>query len=712
MFFGARGPRSSPSEVDHTALYLGNGWFIQSSGEGVTLLPFDGWYTHSFAWGRRPSAKRALAADTDRDRRDRACEADAGERGNECERHDDPPDDAIPELLNPTSEAAPNPRAGVRQPQRGTDADPTVASSRGLHLRFALATLGVIALAGGSLLWAVRHEEVRQAERGVSAHARYVAQAILRDELRPADFRAPAAGAARARLDWLFNARVLPGGGLRVKLYRPTDGLVTYSNVHSLIGTHADDAAEQREVLAGHTIRDVSQINHEGGTGRNVKALEVYVPVTLRDSSRPSGVFELYESYAPVAASIRSFFMPFTLLLLGALLGLWAALFPLVQRMVRALERTTSAHETTVLELEETSEQLRQSQKMDAIGRLAGGVAHDFNNLLLVINGYSDLLSQTMTDPKHQRFADEIRSAGDRAAALTSQLLAFSRRQVLQPQVLDLNGIVREMETMMRALVGGGVRVVVDLDPGLHTVEADPSQLGQVLLNLAVNARDAMAGAGSLRITTRNDEAAVVLEVSDTGVGMDAETQARIFEPFFTTKGIGEGTGLGLSTVYGIVTQSGGTIAVRSAAGAGATFALRFPACDGLPAVAADGRDVPAPGSERVLVVDDEPVVRDLLAQILRDLGYEVATAGSADEARDLGERFDVLLTDVVMPGMTGLELSGSIDARHVLYMSGYDQQALVGADASFLQKPFGRDELAQALRDLLDDGVLHRSAA
>src|SRR4051812_5152579 len=601
---------------------------------------------------------------------------------------------------------------GVEREPLSADLSCTVASSRRAHLRFALATLAVIATAGGALLWAVRHQEVRQAERNVVSHARYVERAILRDELTPADFDAPVIGARRQHLDWLFDARVLIDGGLRVKLYRPQDGLVTYSNDHSLVGTHADDPDEQHEVLEGNAVRDVSTINREGGTGADVKALEVYVPVVLRGNASPNGVFELYQSYAPVAASIHSFVMPFALLLLGALLALWATLFPLVDRMVRVLERARAAQRTTAQALEETSEQLRQSQKMDAIGRLAGGVAHDFNNLLLAINGYSDLLAAGLTDPKHQRFAHEIRGAGDRAAALTSQLLAFSRRQVLQPQVLDLNSTVREMETMLRTLLGEGVRVLFDLEPELRAVEADPSQIGQVLLNLAVNARDAMAGVGMMKVSTRNDGDAVLLEVSDSGVGMDRETQARIFEPFFTTKGVGEGTGLGLSTVYGIVTQSGGTIGVRSAPGIGATFVLRLPATDAAVVAAEEPREVPAQGRERVLVVDDEQVVRDLLAQLLLDLGYDVTVAGSAREAREAVGRFDVLLTDVVMPEMDGVELARAIDARHVLFMSGYDQQALVHTDLPFLQKPFSRDELAHAVRGLLDSDSRALSAA
>ena len=385
-----------------------------------------------------------------------------------------------------------------------------------------------------------------------------------------------------------------------------------------------------------------------------MKALEVYTPLTLRGQAKPAGVLELYQSYAPVAKNVRSFLMPFALLLLATLLAMWAALFPLVNWVVRTLNRTNAAQRTTEQALEETAEQLRQSQKMEAIGRLAGGVAHDFNNLLLAINGYTELLSLGLTDPTQLRYADEIQAAGQRAAGLTSQLLAFSRRQVLATQVLDLNECVRDIDSMLRRLIGEGVHMVLDLDPGLGRIEADPSQIGQVLLNLAVNARDAMEGTGMLKISTWNDAGDAVLEVADTGVGMDAETQSHIFEPFFTTKGVGSGTGLGLSTVYGIVAQSGGTISVRSAPGHGATFVLRFPTTVRESEALQAGVGAPSAGGERILVVDDEAVVRDLLAQLLDEEGYEVYVAESATDALTLDETFDLLLTDVVMPDMAG----------------------------------------------------------
>ena len=578
-----------------------------------------------------------------------------------------------------------------------------VAPSTLLHLRFAAATAAVIATAGGALLWYVKEQEVKQAERNVTTQARFVEKSILRNELRPADIARPVTGQRLGELDSLFNGRVLVDGGLRVKIYRAGDGLVTYSNVHSLIGTKIDSLPELREVLAGAVVRDVSSINHEGGTGKDVKALEVYVPLGLHHGPSPAGVFEIYESYAPVAAAIRSFVLPFAVLLFLALIGLWAALFPLVQRMARAVDRDRAARKTAELALEETSEQLRQSQKMDAIGRLAGGVAHDFNNLLLAITGYADFLISSLTDPTQKRYAKEIQSAGERAAALTHQLLAFSRRQVLQPRVVNLNDCVREIETMLRRLIGEGVHVELALEPDLRAVEADPSQIGQVLLNLAVNARDAMAGHGTLTIATRNDGGHAVLEVADDGAGMDEETRTRLFEPFFTTKEVGSGTGLGLSTVYGIVAQSGGSIDVRSEPGLGATFTVRLPTTEATARETTLVEADAAGGVERILVVDDEQVVRDLLAKMLREQGYEVAVAASAREARALAGSWDLLLTDVVMPGTDGVTLSKQLAARHVLFISGYDQEALVAGDASFLQKPFSRDDLARAVRAVFD---------
>ena len=586
-----------------------------------------------------------------------------------------------------------------------------------LQLRFAAATALPIALAGAAVFWFVRAEHVKQSESNVAVHARFVEESVLRSELTPADFHGVVQGAELRRLDRLFKSRVLIDGGLRVKLYGRT-GLIVYSNDHSLIGKLADDAAEQSRVLAGESAHAVSWLNHEGGGSAKVKALEIYVPVHLNGGGYANGVFELYQSYTPVAAAVRAFIVPFAAIFSVALILLWAILFPLVLRMTRALERQRAArghaeHSLGEAEhsLEETEEQLRQSQKMDAVGRLAGGIAHDFNNLLVVINGYADFLIDEPADERTATFAKEIRAAGGRAAALTEQLLAFSRRQVMQPEVMSLNRAVIEMTSMLERLIGAGITTELHLDETLHPTEADRSKIDQVLLNLVVNARDAMGGKGTLTIATRNDAHDVLLEVSDTGAGMDETTLARIFEPFFTTKDPGQGTGLGLSTVYGIISQSGGTIDVRSAVGEGSTFTIRLPSTHRELRVAATPKPKAA-GTARVLVVDDERSVGDVVARMLGVTGYDVLTAGSASEARELPGPWDVLITDVRMPNTDGVALAGEIKARHILFISGYAADGLVDPDAPFLQKPFSAAELTGAVQALLDGKKSTTSAA
>ena len=379
-------------------------------------------------------------------------------------------------------------------------------------------------------------------------------------------------------------------------------------------------------------------------------------------------------------------------------------------------------------------EQLRQSQKMEAVGLLAGGVAHDFNNLLTVISGSTELLlgDAAELDPSRGRL-QAIRTAADQAAALARQLLAFSRKQVLQPKVLDLNIAVAETESMLRRLIGEHIELTTALDPELGVVRADPGQIGQVILNLAVNARDAMATGGRLTIETANldlDEVEarhrlalepgryVTISVTDTGHGMDEETQARIFEPFFTTKEQGRGTGLGLATVYGILAQSGGGIDVASAPGAGTTFTVCLPRLDEGAAEHEQPARVPRParGSETILLVEDETAVRTLFVDVLEAEGYSVLAADDVEDALRLGDAhggpIDLVLTDVVMPGMNGPELAGRLlgarPALKVVFMSGYTDDAVarngvLEPGAMFLQKPFSIDVLLRTVREVLD---------
>jgi signal transduction histidine kinase/ActR/RegA family two-component response regulator len=385
--------------------------------------------------------------------------------------------------------------------------------------------------------------------------------------------------------------------------------------------------------------------------------------------------------------------------------------------------------------LHKTEDQLRHSQKLEAVGRLAGGVAHDFNNLLTAIIGYSEMLEAKLVDDDPSREqAHLIRKAGEQAASLTRQLLAFSRKQLLQPKVLDLNDLIREMEKLLQRVIGEHIRIHIEPAAADPRVLADPNQLEQVILNLGVNARDAMPRGGTLTITTSNislpgpglDGAQtdlapgeyVSLEVHDTGLGMDAETKARIFEPFFTTKGPGKGTGLGLATVYGIVKQSGGGIDVESTPGEGSTFRVCLPRENQPVAVRAELPPVTGSAAgETILVVEDEEVVRQLLCTVLGDLGYQVLCASTPREALDLvkanGPKIDLLVSDVVMPEMHGPVLARALSEiqpqMKILYVSGYSEndisdQGVIEAGLKVLQKPFTQQSLVRKVREMLDE--------
>jgi PAS domain S-box-containing protein len=384
--------------------------------------------------------------------------------------------------------------------------------------------------------------------------------------------------------------------------------------------------------------------------------------------------------------------------------------------------------------LHASEEQLRQSQKLEAIGQLAGGIAHDFNNLLTVITGYSELTIRRLPteDPLRQNI-EEVKKAGDRAAGLTRQLLAFSRRQVLQPKVLNLNGVVSELEKMLRRLIGEDIGLWPVLESDLGSVKADPGQIEQIIMNLAVNARDAMPLGGKLTIETANvylDEdyakkhiavipgPYVMLAVSDAGTGMDSRTRARIFEPFFTTKDAGKGTGLGLSTVYGIVKQSGGNIWVYSEVGQGTTFKVYLPRVDeGAEEYSRRSESEETfEGAETILVAEDEEMVRKLAVQVLVMHGYQVLEAANGGAALLICERhkepIHLLITDVIMPEMSGRELADRLaqlrPEMKVLYMSGYTDNAIVhqgvlDEGANFIQKPFPTNALSRKVREVLD---------
>jgi len=391
-----------------------------------------------------------------------------------------------------------------------------------------------------------------------------------------------------------------------------------------------------------------------------------------------------------------------------------------------------------VSERKKLEQQLRQGQKMEAVGRLSGGIAHDFNNLLMVIIGYGELLVERLgeNDPLRKN-AEEINKAGQRAASLTQQLLAFSRQQVLQPKILDLNSVVADVKKMLGRLISEDIEVTTLLDPNLGRVQADQGQIEQVIVNLAVNARDAMPHGGKLTIETANMEvddayaaqhrpmppgSFIMLSVSDTGIGMDAETQSNIFEPFFTTKERGKGTGLGLATVYGVLKQSDGFIWVDSELGNGTTFKVLLPRVeDRAQAVTQNtSSEGSRKGWETILLVEDEESVRRLILELLHAHGYTVLEAADGIAALNIAQRahgkIDLLLTDVVMPGMSGTQVAEKITSLHpetkVLYMSGYtdfavEHHQIPQQGRLLLRKPFTQQSLARKVREALETTIL-----
>jgi signal transduction histidine kinase len=397
----------------------------------------------------------------------------------------------------------------------------------------------------------------------------------------------------------------------------------------------------------------------------------------------------------------------------------------------------TAANEALRAEIAERQRleaQLMQAQKIESIGRLAGGVAHDFNNLLTAIGGYAELaLDALPVDHEVQDDLREIRKATARAAALTQQLLAFARKQIINPRVSDLATLTADVHKLLRRLIGENVQIVVRSEPNLGPVRVDAGQFEQLLMNLAINARDAMPAGGTLTIELANLDLEaedvdgeellpgpyVCIAVSDTGLGMDAHTQAHLFEPFFTTKEVGQGTGLGLATCYGIVKQHGGTIAFRSAPGQGTTFEIYLPRVDAELSERLEQEDLDQlpGGDERVLVVEDEAPVRELIARVLRALGYEVVAVADGTAALRAAEprasgRFDLLLTDVVMPGIGGEELATRLRATHpamrVMFISGYTESVAIAngrleEEHAVLAKPFEAAALARKVREALD---------
>ena len=512
-----------------------------------------------------------------------------------------------------------------------------------------------------------------------------------------------------------------------------------------LISTFDEDAGERRAIFKWNDgiisdVSDLAPIPLDGGpVAMSIRSGEVVVLDNYLDRSAATGdsLLDQRRLRSAVIAPMKA---------MGKVIGVIEAMScdedayqqEHATAMRLAANLTANAIENVRRFVREQSRavQREQSQRLESVGRLAGGIAHDFNNMLTAINGYSDLtLRQLDPDDPLRVNVEEIKKAGERSALLTRQLLAFSRRQVLKPRVIDLNQIVTDTSAMLRRMIGEDIELEICLSDDLGSVEADPGQLTQVITNLAVNSRDAMPNGGQITIEVSNqliDEgyaekhvavkagSYVMLAISDTGVGMTAEVKEHLFEPFYTTKETGQGTGLGLSTVYGIVKQSGGYVWVYSEPNQGSTVKVYLPRADKeIDDLKADEFPQDLHGSETILLVEDEEIVRDLSKQILESCGYHVVEASDGAEASAICQQddqsFDLLLTDVVMPKMSGRQLVQNLETIRpglkVLYMSGYTDDSIVrhgviDPGENYIQKPFTFNGLASKVRKLLDTAV------
>jgi len=518
---------------------------------------------------------------------------------------------------------------------------------------------------------------------------------------------------------------------VRVKVWN-REYEILWSDQTSLIGHRFLGNDELQRSLAGAVEVEIKRLGKSEQRYEQLRfrtLAEVYVPIVAADG-RVLGVVEVYKTPDRLLNTIRWSRMIIWAISLAGGAMLYLVLLPLLMQVYRRqVEEEMLRQHAARLEqqVEQRTQQFMQAQKMHALGLLAGGIAHDFNNMLTVIFGRAQiLLARLPNSARAREDADAIGEAAERASALTRQLLAFSRKQRLERRTMDLNIAIADMAKMLHRLIGANISVITAPSRSAGWVNVDRAQLEQVILNLAVNARDAMPNGGRLTLATAtvdgdgSGEGAgpatlpagrfVQLIVSDTGVGMDPATQARIFEPFFTTKPVGEGTGLGLSTVYGIVEQHDGHVVVESAPGKGTTFRVYLPRVDEPAPEAQAAPSRPRTGWETILVAEDDPAVRTLASDMLREHGYTVLTAADGDEALHVAERhgarIHLLLTDVVMPRMSGLQLAGLFTAvrpeARVLYMTGYAEMPPV-ADGAIVQKPFTMFALMEAVRRTLE---------
>jgi signal transduction histidine kinase len=597
-----------------------------------------------------------------------------------------------------------------------------------IHARFSvlcLLSVVVLALAMGFALPSLLTSAVSEWEWQNTA-------ALVAREVKTAElegiFSASGGPEARARLGHRLSRTLttLPEV-VRAKVWSP-EAEILWPDEAPLIGQRFPGNEELREALEGKVEVEIKQLDKSEQRYERHRfntLAEIYVPIFAADG-RVLGVIEVYKTPDRLLNTIRwGRIVIWAISLAGGAL-VYVVLLPLFMQVYRRQveDETLRRHASRLeREVQDRTQQLLQAQKMQAVGLLAGGIAHDFNNLLTVIFARAQmLLSHPMNKSVAYEQAESIMDAAQRASSLTRQLLTFSRKEVLQRRSIDLNAVILDMARMLRRLIGEHITLVTNLGGRNRFVNADRAQLEQVILNLAVNARDAMPQGGQLVFTTESiecDERSglalppgrwVELTVSDTGTGMDEATRTRIFEPFFTTKPAGHGTGLGLSTAYGIVQQHEGHIVVASARGQGTTFRIYIPQVDE-PAPIADALAAEAPGgSETVLLAEDDRAVQALTSAILREHGYTVLTANDGEDALDVAARheapIDVLLTDVVMPRLSGVQLAARLGTVRphtpVLYMTGYAEMPGI-PETRILQKPFTADVLLRALRETIE---------
>ncbi|HEY82197.1 MAG TPA: response regulator [Dehalococcoidia bacterium] len=554
--------------------------------------------------------------------------------------------------------------------------------------------------------------------------------------IKPADLEIPMTGERYNRFHEFVQESIVSGRTARVKLWAK-DGTVIYSDDPELVGKRFPDNENLLVALRGEVAAEVKV--PEGAENEQERFLgtliEVYTPIIFPGTTEPQGAFEIYQYYQPTARLIANLQRQ---VLLSTVVGfslLYGALVAIVWRGWRTIVRQRKERQQAEAEKEKMELQLRESQKMEALGRLAGGVAHDFNNLLTVIRVGSDMLLEALNrDDSKRQDIEEIIKATERAASLTRQLLTFSRRQVLEPKVLNVNSVISDMDKMLLRLIGEDVQLETILEPKLKSIKADRGSIEQVIMNLVVNARDAMPNGGKITIRTENtilDEKGsagiaeakpgefVCVSITDTGIGMDKETREHIFEPFFTTKAKGEGTGLGLSTVYGIVKQIGGWINVYSEPGQGATFRIYLPtlsdSAEGKSELSKETASSPElrGNGERLLLVEDDELIRTATQRLLSETGYTVLSAGSAEEALAIFQRedgdFQLVICDVVLPDKSGVELADQLLALQpelrVILSSGYTDEKLRMSAVEekgypFLQKPYSTEKLLRSIKE------------